>query len=108
MHGCRCGWARAASCSFRPIEQVRSRYYLRLWVKDQPGVLAQIGSVFGAHAVSIAAVTQKETDDDASLAELVIVTHQALEQDMRAAVSEADALDITDRIATLIRIEDIS
>ena len=97
-----------ASCSFRPIEKVRSRYYLRLWVKDQPGVLAQIGSVFGAHQVSIAAVTQKETDDDASLAELVIVTHQALEQDMRAAVAEADALDITDRVATLIRIEDIS
>ena len=96
-----------ASCSFRPIEQVRSRYYLRLWVKDQPGVLARIGSVFGAHQVSIAAVTQKETDDDASLAELVIVTHQAVERDMQAAVNEAGALDITDRVANLIRIEDI-
>lgn len=97
-----------ASCTFRPIERVRSRYYLRLWVKDQPGVLAQIGSVFGAHEVSIAAVTQKETDDDASLAELVIVTHQAVEKDMQAAVAEAGGLGITDRIATLIRIEDIS
>ena len=34
----------SASCKFRPIQQVRSRYYLRFWVKDQPGVLAQIGA----------------------------------------------------------------
>ena len=96
-----------SSCAFRPIEQVRSRYYLRLWVKDQPGVLAQIGSVFATHQVSIAAVTQKETDDDASLAELVIITHQAVERDMQAAAREADALAVTDRIAALVRIEDI-
>ena len=96
------------NCTFRPIEAVRSRYYLRLWVKDQPGVLAQIGGVFATHQVSIAAVTQKETDDDASLAELVIITHQAVEAGVQAAVAEAGALAVTDRVAALVRIEDIT
>ena len=95
-------------CTFRPIADVFSRYYLRLWVSDQPGVLAQIGHVFAEHAVSIAAVTQKERDDESDLAELVIITHIAQERDMQAAVAQASALEITDRVAALIRIEDLA
>ena len=54
-----------------PMADVRSRYYFRLWVKDQPGVLARIGMVCGDHAISIASVIQKEVDENAGRAELV-------------------------------------
>ncbi len=95
-------------CTFRPIADVVSRYYLRLWVSDQPGVLAQIGQAFAEHSVSIAAVTQKERDDECDLAELVIITHMAQERDLQAAVARAATLAITDRVAALIRIEDLA
>ena len=53
-------------------------------------------------------MTQKETDSDASLAELVIITHQAVEADVQGALAEAGALAVTDQIAALVRIEDIT
>ena len=96
-----------APWAMRPIAQVRSRYYLRLLVQDRPGVLAQIGKLFAAQEVSIAAVTQKETDAGASLAELVIITHQAVEESLQIAVAAVAELAVTDRVAGLIRIEDI-
>jgi GNAT superfamily N-acetyltransferase len=41
-----------------PIDDVRTRYYLRFGVHDQPGVLGQLMTILGAHHVSIAQVVQ--------------------------------------------------
>ena len=71
----------------RPIEQLETRYYVRVWVADRPGVLAQIARIFGDHRISIASCIQKEADLTAGSAELVIVTHPAQERDMRAALA---------------------
>ncbi len=52
-----------------PLERVRGRHYLRLTVRDQPGVLAQVATVTARHGVSIASVIQTATDRrDAALA----------------------------------------
>jgi homoserine dehydrogenase len=75
----------AGQLAIRPMPEVESRYYVRLWAADQPGVLAQIARTFGDHQISIASCIQKETDASASSAELVIVTHPAREAHMQAA-----------------------
>ena len=70
----------------KPMSEVESRYYLRLNVFDPPGVLAQIATVSGSNRISISQVIQKETDEASQSAEIVIMTHVAREEAMRALV----------------------
>lgn len=87
------------------IDEVQSRYYVHLWVADQPGVLAQIAQVFGDHGISIASCIQKETDAKAGTAELVIVTHGAREAGMRDALQQFETLSAVRELGSVLRIE---
>ena len=89
----------------RDIAELTSRYYLRLEVADRPGVLAAVASVFGEHGVSIASVIQKRCEGDT--AEIVYVTHDATEASVRASLVEIEGLDVTERIAAVIRVEEL-
>jgi homoserine dehydrogenase len=60
-----------------PPASHRSRYYMRMTVPDQAGVLAQIAGALGDRDVSIASVLQFEDDEDERTAELVLTTHLA-------------------------------
>jgi homoserine dehydrogenase len=91
----------------RPMDALETRYYVRLWVADRPGVLAKIAQVFGDHRISIASCIQKETDTTAGTAELVIVTHPAREADMQAAVADFRSLEIVRELANVLRIETV-
>jgi homoserine dehydrogenase len=87
-----------------PIDDIRTRYYLRFGVRDRPGVLGQLMTILGAHQVSIAQVAQ---DGQAGAAEpvwVVMLTHEALERDVRLALGEIDALDVMCQPARLIRL----
>lgn len=87
------------------IDNVETRYYVRPVVLDQPGVLAQIGSILGRHQISIASVIQKEPHGEDTVS-LVIVTHDAVEKNMQTAMREIDALDVVKEKSQLIRIEE--
>jgi homoserine dehydrogenase len=89
----------------RELALLETRYYVRVWVADRPGVLAQIASVFGDHQISIASCIQKEADAGAGSAELVIVTHPAREADMQRALAALDALEAVRERAAMVRIE---
>ena len=58
------------------FEDVESSMFIRLSVKDEPGVLAKIAGTFGENNVSIESVIQEGRGDKA---ELVLVTHEAPE-----------------------------
>ncbi len=80
-----------------PTSQVQSRYYLRFTIADRPGVLAKLATVLGEHAISIASVIQHDPGDDApddSPVPLVIMTHTAVEAEVKAALAEIDRLDV--------------
>jgi homoserine dehydrogenase len=83
------------SIQLRPSTTVRSRFYLRLFVEDRPGVLADVTRVLAQHHISIASVIQHEAPEDAEggRVHLVIMTHTALTGDFRAAVAELDCLE---------------
>lgn len=74
-----------------PIADVRSRYYLRFAVRDQPGVLGQLATILGMHKVSIQQVVQDTGGDPVWV---VVLTHEAREGDVRAALAEIDRLCI--------------
>ena len=81
-----------------PIRQnapgsIEGRYYVRALVQDRPGVLAGFADRFGRHGISIASVHQDEiADDEDRLAPVIVVTHGASEDSLRAAVSEIDTM----------------
>jgi homoserine dehydrogenase len=81
----------------RSAATVRSRFYLRVLVADQPGVLADIARELANHGISISSVIQHEALDEheGQLVPLVIMTHTALTGDFRAAVTSIDALPAT-------------
>lgn len=91
--------------SIGSINDVETRYYLRLVVRDCPGVLAQVGAILGNQDISIASVIQKEPHCKDSVS-LVILTHKACEANMRLARIEIDNLEVVQEELTLIRIEE--
>ena len=93
--------------SLRPHDDVRCAYYLNFHVQDAPGVLARIASKLAARRISIAAVQQREQNDEGKPVPLVIVTHEAREADLRAAIVEIDADPTTLARTRLIRIETV-
>ena len=96
----------AATGAVRPISELETRYYIRLTAADRPGVLAQVGGVFAEHDISIASAIQKETDEVAQRAEIVLMTHRANEASMQQAILELEALDTVAEVGNLIRVEE--
>ena len=84
-----------------PMGEVKTQYYLRLDVKDEPGVLASIAKIFGDSRVSISAVTQEEATGKS--VELVIFTHEVTESDFQGAVGEIRSLPVVVAVRALIR-----
>jgi homoserine dehydrogenase len=83
-----------------PLGDIRAKYYLRFGVADQPGVLGQLMTILGAHAVSIARVVQEVGEP----VQVVVTTHDAREGDVRAALAEIDRLSVVREPARVIRI----
>ena len=81
---------------------METKWYVRLDVEDRPGVLAQVAGAFGDADVSIEAVWQEGTGEDAVL---LIVTHRAPERAQRAAVAALEALDVVRRVGATIRVQ---
>jgi homoserine dehydrogenase len=91
--------------ALRPHDEIRCAYYLHFAVKDMPGVLARIASLLAGRRISIAAVQQREQNDQGAPVPLVIVTHLAREADLRAAIAEIDRDPTILAPTRLIRIE---
>lgn len=87
------------------VDDITCKYYLRVRVADQPGVLAQIASILGERAISIATMIQQDVAE-AGQAEIIMTTHAAREQNLREALAKIDALETTRGKAVRFRIED--
>ncbi len=84
---------------------LETRYYLRVTVLDQPGVLAQIARVLGEAGVSIAAVDQRESDEERGTAELALMTHRARELAVTGALETLRSLPEVPEVNAMIRVE---
>lgn len=85
----------------KPIRDVRNKFFLRMQVENQPGVLASIASVFGAHKVSISKVIQKIITD--GIAEVAIVTESVKEYHMQNALDQLLCMKTVKEISSVIR-----
>jgi len=91
--------------SFASMEDAEIRYFLRMQVADEPGVLEQVARILAVQKISIASVLQKERDLQGGTVPLVIVTHEARERSMQRAVAAIDKLALVDGAVRLIRME---
>lgn len=81
-----------------------TRYYLRLFTIDRPGILAKIAGCFGKHDVSIASVIQKESSSE--YVPVLFMTHSAVENKIFSAIEEINSFDFVNGKVTLIPVED--
>ena len=91
-----------ADLPVRPMGEAVTRYHVALDVADTPGVLAAVAQAFARHGVSIQAVRQEGSGEDA---QLVIVTHRAPDAALAATVTELHGLDIVRAVASVMRVE---
>ena len=89
----------------RPMDEVVTRYYFRFGVLDRPGVLSTISGILAEHDISIAAVIQKGREIDGAVP-VVMLTHEAREAGVQAALAQIGKLDILCDKTVLIRVED--
>jgi len=87
------------------LASVRSRYYLRLEVRDQPGVLAQVATVMARNQVSIESVIQRAGRLPAA-AMLILTTHESNEQAAQATLAGLAKLESVLEPPLLLRIGD--
>ncbi|OIP99353.1 MAG: homoserine dehydrogenase [Zetaproteobacteria bacterium CG2_30_46_52] len=74
-----------------PMEEVESEYYLRLTVKDMPGVIASVATILAEHQISLEAMQQKERNAAENVA-VVMLTHLTTEGNLQAAIRRIEAL----------------
>ena len=85
----------------KAMKDVYSSWFIRLSVKDEPGVLATIASLFGDNNVSIESVIQEGRGDNA---ELVLVTHEAAEEDLTSSIDSIANLESVSSVKSTIRV----
>jgi len=78
-----------------PIGSFVSEFYIRLKVRDKPGVMAKISGILGRERISIATLVQKQNAPDGD-AIVVITTHGTEHRRVDAAVKKLNRLSIVD------------
>jgi homoserine dehydrogenase len=89
--------------SIASLAEITGRYYLRLTVKDRPGVLAEVARVLATHNISIATMIQRE-DRAAQTAEIIFTTHASNEQCVHQACRHLKKLRVVLGAPFLLRI----
>jgi homoserine dehydrogenase len=87
------------------MDDLRGSYYLRFQVHDRPGVLARLAGALGDAGVSIEQMVQ-EGAGDASPVEIVMLTHEATERDVRRALDVIARSEVAAAAPRMIRIQD--
>ena len=87
-----------------PMDEIVSRYYVRLSVVDKPGVLARIATIFAAAKIGISSVIQPEGHEGESVP-LILMIHDAPNAAMRNALAKIAKLPAVKAKPVMIRVE---
>ena len=87
---------------------VTTSYYLRMRVKDQPGVLADITRVLADNNISIDAMVQKEPAEGVDQVDIIMLTHRAVENRVNTAIAKIESLPVLLGRVTRIRLEELN
>lgn len=91
-----------AALPWLDVEDTVTSYYFRMRVADQPGVLADITRNLAEGRISIDALFQREPSEGENQTDIIMLTHDALERDVNAAIARIEALPTV--LAPVIRV----
>jgi len=91
-----------------PLEGTRRKHYLRFTTADEPGVLAKITRILSDQGISIASLVQEAADPLPNGVPIVVVTHEAAEGSVQAAITQIDSLEFVVAKAVHLRIEELA
>lgn len=91
--------------NYLTIDKIKNSFYMRLVVKDHPGVLASISSILAKNKISILAIHQAKLNDK-DQAEIIITTHKALNSKFYEAVNQIKKASYSVEIPVCIRCAD--
>lgn len=92
----------------RDMRGVESKYYIRICVLDESGVLGDITAIFGEYDVSLGSVIQRGENSKTNEIDLVLVTHGCRESQIINAIDDIYELKTVKKIENIIRIEDFN
>ncbi|MBN1793726.1 MAG: homoserine dehydrogenase [Candidatus Omnitrophica bacterium] len=98
---------KASLRELKNISDIETKYYIRFQAIDQPGVLAQIAKILGAHAISISSVLQQERNKAKSVP-VIMITHEATEKNIKRALKQIEKLNVIKGQSVAIRMERLS
>jgi len=90
-----------------PMSEITTSYYLRVYVNDQLGVMADLTRILADAGISIDAVLQKGTRGGART-DIIMITHQTREKNVDAAIERIEALASVVGKVIRIRLETLS
>jgi homoserine dehydrogenase len=91
-----------------PMSEINTSYYLRVYVKNRLGVMADLTRILADARISIDAVLQKEPAEGATRLDIIMLTHQTREKNIDAAILKIEALETVVGNVTRIRLESLS
>lgn len=89
-------------CQIEPMVELETRFYARLQAQDSPGVIGKLGTCFGKNNVSLESIVQ--IGKRGEVAEIVVVTHDVREGNMRQALEEIRAFNVVKDISSVLRV----
>ncbi len=87
----------------RNRDEIKSKYYLRIAVSDEVGVLEKIASIFAKNSISISNFLQKQGNE---FVKILLSTHEAIEKDIKNSIEEIEKLNFVKKPVNVIRIEE--
>jgi len=94
--------------SILPMAEITTSYYLRVYVKDQLGVMADLTRILADARISIDAVMQKEPGEGETRTDIIMLTHQTQEKNIDAAIGRIEELETVVGKVVKIRLENLS
>lgn len=91
-----------------PMAEITTSYYLRVYVKNRLGVMADLTRILADARISIDAVLQKEPGENATRLDIVMLTHQTREKNIDAAIAKMEAMETVVGNVVKIRMETLS
>ena len=107
IYNCHLGLVDIVVPLIEKIDNLVSRFYIRVMCKDQPGVLAQWSKVLADNQISISGALQHEGTGPENTVPVVIATHPTLQKNVTAALIDMERLDVIGGKPVCIRIVDI-
>jgi len=87
-----------------PMDDVVSRYYVRLTVEDRPGVFAKIAGILAKAKIGISSIIQPEGHDGVTVP-VILMIHDAPNAAMRKALAAVAKLPVVKSAPLMIRVE---